>query len=75
MIPPALNVVVTIGIYIILMKLNFLLMAQVIIILIVTVKIVKTIGGNIMNLSTLLRRSGIKNEDWMKIRDVKILLR
>ena len=61
MIPLAPNVVVTIGINTILMKLNFPLMELAITILIAVVKIVKIIGGNIMNLSMLLRRSGINS--------------
>lgn len=61
MIPLAPNVVVTIGINTILMKLNFPLMELAITILIVIVEIVTMNGGNIMNLSMLLQRSGINS--------------
>ena len=63
MIPLAPNAVVTIGISMILMKRNFPLMKQAIIILTVIVAIATMNGGNTISLSTLLQRSGIKNED------------
>ena len=55
----ALNAVAIIGISMILMKLNFPLMEQAITILIAIVKIAEMIGGNAMNLSMSLQRSGI----------------
>jgi len=72
-----LNAVVMIGITIILMKSNFPLMEQVIIILIVIVTIATMDGDNIISLNILLQRNGnlhekhlcggINDEDWMKI--------
>ena len=58
MIPLALNAVVMTGITITLMKLNFLMMEQVIIILTVIVTIATMDGDNIINLSMLLQMSG-----------------
>ena len=55
----ALNAAAIIGISMILMKLNFPLMEQAITILIAIVKIAEMIGGNAMNLSMSLQRSGI----------------
>ena len=58
MIPLAPSVVVTIGIPMILMKLNFLMIEQAIIILTVIVIIVTMDGDNIISLSMLLQTSG-----------------
>lgn len=55
----ALNAAAIIGISMILMKLNFPLTEQAITILIAIVKIAEMIGGNAMNLSMSLQRSGI----------------
>jgi len=59
MIPLAPSVAVTIGINMILTKLNFPLMEQAIIISIAIVKIAEIIGGNVTNLNMSLQRSGI----------------
>jgi hypothetical protein len=57
----ALNAAAIIGINIVLMKLNFPLMGQVIIIFTAIVKIATMNGNNTMSLSILLRGSEINN--------------
>ncbi len=61
MIPLALSAVVTIGITIVLMKLNFPLMVLVIIILIAIVIIATMNGDNIISLSIILQKNGINS--------------